>query len=174
MNMVFIVALLHGVPVFFFGVRSRSRAILTILAIISGGIALVTGNSRFNGADLTAVVLAWVLGMLVLNSIAVARPRDENAERIKSAEQKAGLKKAFLTLSALCVAFIGMFGAIIYYNKTHGPCSDDELMKQQVTFQQCRTNEEIKNCQAGNLAACRSIEAKRLRYRESREPEYRE
>lgn len=66
MNTVFIVAMLHAVPVFFLGIRSRNRFLLTVLAVTSALIALNTGSSRYNSADLTAIVIAWVAGMFVI------------------------------------------------------------------------------------------------------------
>ena len=172
MSTVLVLAFLHGAPVFFLGVRARSRSILTVLALISGGIALSTGSSRYDGVDLAAVVFAWLLGMVALNRIAPAPPRDLEAERIAAAEEKVWKRRAILIVAALWLAGVASLVGINYYNNNHGPCSEKELKKQQMTFQQCSINQDFKNCEAGDLSACRNIEWRRSQYREERRTEY--
>ena len=66
-NIVFIIAMLHGVPVFLIGIWSGSRLVLSVLAVLSIVIAISSGNQRYLSSDLTAVIIAWVCGLVVIN-----------------------------------------------------------------------------------------------------------
>ena len=83
--MVFVIAMLHGVPVFFLGIWSRSRLLLTVAAIASVGLALLTGNQHYVSADILAVIIAWVCGMVALNDGSTPTIQTEHPAAVPSA-----------------------------------------------------------------------------------------
>ncbi len=67
--MVFLIMLLHGVPVYVAGIWSGKVRIMTIVAIISGFIAVVTGNPYYMINDLVAVGCGWGLGFYSIRNL---------------------------------------------------------------------------------------------------------
>jgi type IV secretory pathway VirB2 component (pilin) len=58
---ILLIMLLHGVPVYFLGVMAKSKSVLAVVAVISAFLGLVMGASQYFGADLFAVVVAYIL-----------------------------------------------------------------------------------------------------------------
>lgn len=56
-----LIMLLHALPVFLIGILSQSRGLLLLAALISAGIGILSGNPRYAGLDLIAVVAAYWL-----------------------------------------------------------------------------------------------------------------
>ncbi len=173
MSTVFIVALLHGLPVFYFGVRSRSRVLLTVLALVAAGIALSTGNSRYNGSDLAAVALAWILGLLVLNANAPTIQVDEAERRRKAEERWAAFVRGIFISSVGLVMVGGIIWVSARHAETLGPCSEKELGRRNMSLDQCRINAEYQQCREGNREACQRIEARNSGPRQSTDQSYR-
>ena len=139
--MIFIIALLHAVPVFAVAMLFKRRGPVWISAVVMAVIGSATGASAYTGIDLAVVALAtW----LCVSNIPVTAARTTStsigptlATRATAAATRliSSLLRSALLLGAVFLAFAG---AVIGYNRYYGECADSVLSQQRVTFEQCR------------------------------------
>ena len=133
--MYLLIALLHAVPVFVVAAVTESKSATVITAVIMGAVGALTGSPAYIALDILAVVAtAWVC---LQNNSSTSRSKNETPSKLGLffSGMLSDLVSIVLTLS---IAF-GIFGgAIIFYNRVYGDCSDKKLEEMKINFEQCR------------------------------------
>jgi hypothetical protein len=100
---VLLIVLAHALPVVVVAVWSKSRIALILVALISGGIGIISGNPAYTLADLSGVIIACVLGWAHIAHSKMAARETNRSDREEPQSALASVLLTGLLIAAIVV-----------------------------------------------------------------------